>query len=801
MIMYQGYVLQETKLAFSSLLRLPSFSLTVMLTLALTLASLTVVLNINYLVLSKPLPYPDSSELIVTDQSETINGQTQYGYQLLSSQFHIYQDKKLIDKMALMIDSSGKLKDVKNEPRIQLERVTPEYFELLGMPIYLGRAFNEKEAINEMQRAMVLSYKTWQTHFKGDANIINTQTRLGNHLYTIVGVASEDFSAPEVFGHHATEAWVSFHYEVTTTSHWDTISGGINGIAKLKPGVSIEQANQVFSDQINTLYQGQQGVAPNTQIGASFVTLRHKIIGDSDEMATILLFGVIALLFIAVANISNLFLSRTVQKQRIMAIQAAVGARPSHLFWGMFFEAMLLIVASLVMGLIIAGWVFNWLENDLQYIFPRMHNLSLDGITIVICTVISVFIAFIIALLSTRQINYVTLIDKLHVSGKGTNAQVSMRTRNFLIATQVALATILLLGAAALLSPAYKKLTQPLGFNSDGVYQLRVDSGKVTEGLFAYTLQLKQALINLPQVEKVSRSLATPLAMGWENYLYDENNKMLGIVSTGMFDGNIFDLMEQPLLAGRSFSEIESQDAIPQEIIISQSLAKRLYGDNSALGKTLHAMPNEPLEVVGVVSDIYVPDRGYDYSVERYYTPYPGERLNFNLKLSHELKREEILNVLQSVEQSFSISRFESIDNDIEYRLRRVKLTAILTVALVSLALCLAAAGIYGVLSYSVQMRRFELGIRLSLGAHTHQLIAMVVKQSMKSVVIGISAGLLLTLIAHLVGSQIWVYQLRADMMTFVLALPIMAVTALLAVYWPVKKVIQKDPIKALRNE
>ncbi len=801
MIATKRFLSHEFKLAFANLMKLRSFSLTVIMTLAVTLSALAVVLNINYTVLAKPLPYPEADQLIITDQSETINGETQYGYQILSAQFHIYQDQTYIKEMALIQNFGGKLKDIPNEPVIDAIQVTPEYFSLLDMPMFLGRHFNQQEGLNEQQRVVVLSYDTWRKHFNSDPKIIDQQTRIGNSAYKIVGVASPLFEAPEIFGTFAIEAWVSFHQEVSTTTHWNAITSGINGIAKLQPGITLEQASASLGEQINELYQGRPGVAPNTSIGGRFVPLKTKIIHDSDEMALVLLVGVITLLFIAVTNISNLFFSRAAQKQRMMAIQAALGAHTKHLFVGMFAESLILLSAAWVIGLVLAGWILVWLQNDLQYIFPRMHNLSLDLVTVVISAAISVLIALIMARLSIKQVNYDKLVEDLHVSGKGTGAQISSRTRNFLVATQVSLATVLLMGATAILSPVYEKLNKPVGFDSANVYQLRVDSGNVDSGLFEYSQQLKQTLLNLPEVDGAARTLTSPLSTGWENYLYDADNQMLGIVSTAMFDSNSFAVLGHNLIAGRHFSEIESQDAIPQEVIISESLAKRLFKAESALGKTLQAAPNEPLTVVGVVSDIHVPDRTFDYALERYYMPYPGDRLNFTIKLNTPLQQSKLLNTLQSVNPSFSISRFDNLEARIDARLRQAKLIGILTLALVSLALCLAAAGIYGVLSYSVQMRRYELGIHLSLGAHTNKLIGMVVKQSMVPVVLGITAGVVLAAVAHILGSQIWVYQLRADILTFVFALPLMGMIAAVACYWPVKKVISADPIKALRNE
>ena len=801
MIASKRFFIHEVKLALANLVKLPSFSLTVVATLAVTISALVVVLNINYMLLTKPLPYPDAEQLIVTDQSETINGETQYGYQMLSSQFHIYQDETYIDEMTVMQNFSGKLRDVPLEPFIDAIQVTPEYFSLVGMPMLLGRYFNEKEGFNDEQRVAVLSYDTWMQHFNGDRTVINQQTRIGNEAYTIVGIAAPSFEVPEVFGNFAIHAWVSYDYAVSTTSHWGSITSGVNGIAKLKPGVSLDQASATLGQQINTLYLSQEQVAPDTSIGGRFVPLRSKIIGDSDEMALILLAGVVTLLFIAVTNISNLFFSRAIQKQRTMAIQAALGAKPRHLFSSMLSEALVLIIAAWGLGLVLAGWILVWLQNDLQLVFPRMQNLSLDTVTMGASLVISIFIAIVMARLSVGQINYAKLVEDLHVSGKGTSAQISSRTRNALVATQVSLATLLLLGAAEILTPVYSKLTQSIGFEIDDVHHIRVDTGTVDQGMFEYSQQIKQVLLASPQVENAGRALISPLIMGWENYLLDADGNMLGIVSTGMFDSNMFSVMGYRVLEGRTFSDIEQQDALPQEIIVSQSLAKRLFGVETAVGKTLQAAPNEPLTIVGVVSDVYIPEGDSDYALERYYVPYPGGNLDFTIKLNAPLSHDHLLNLLQSVNPNFSISAFYSLSSSIESRLRHTKLIGILTLALVTLALCLAAAGVYGVLSYTLQMRRYELGVHLSLGAHTSRLTSMVVKQSMGTVVLGIAMGLALAFVMYIISSQIWVYELQANSLAFVLALPIMGFVAGLACYWPVKKVIAADPIKALRNE
>lgn len=794
---------EEFKLAASSLLRLPGFSLTVITTLAVTLAALAVVLNINYLVLTKPLPYPNADKLLVTDQSETINGETQYGFQILSAQYHIYRDEQYIDQMALLSLFGAKLRDLPNTPYLDGVRVTPEYFTMLDVPMHLGRAFNQQETINDKHRVVVLSFGAWQTHFGGDPQVIGSYTTLGNNKYQIIGVTASHFNAPEIFGNFPMDAWFSFDQEISRLNNWGSISGGVNGIAILKDGVSIDQANSALGEQINHLYQSRDDVAANTSIGARFVPIKQKIVADSGEMALLLLAGVITLLFIAVTNICNLFLSRAVQKKRIMAIQAALGAKTQHIYLGMFSEALLLCLFACVFGLLIAGWSMVWLASDLQYMFPRMHNMKLDPVTVSASFFVSIIISVVMARLASHQVSFKQLNQTLQRSGKGTGAQISSLTRNILIALQVGFATALLMGATTVLSPAINKLFKEVGFDATNVSYLRVDTGDLNEGYSDVAQQLKSQFKTMPQIENVSFTMVSPLQMGWENYLYDHNNEMLGIISVGFVDENNFDLLGIPMLEGRTFSRFQDAQNVPQEIIISKALAERLFKSESAIGQTLQAAPNEPLTVVGVVGNIYVLDSNRDrYFEERYYLPFEaGSRLAMTIKHTGQLSKVQLIEVLKGVNPRLSVSYYQTLEHMLTVRLRAPKLVAILTISLIALALILAAAGIYGVLSYSVQMRRYELGIHLSLGAHTGHVIRMVLMQSMKPVLLGILIGSVLSYIGYLVGTRFLSMHITGEITVLLFAIPIIVGISTLACYLPVRSVVRADPLKSLRNE
>ncbi|MEJ6474152.1 ABC transporter permease [Pseudoalteromonas piscicida] len=792
---------EECKLALSNLRRLPGFSLTVLVTLALTLAALTVVININHRLITQPLPYPDADKLWVTDQSETINGETQYGFQLLSTQFQLYQDQQFIDKMAMMHLASTRLMDVKEMPTVDVMRVTPEFFELLGTPLHLGRALKQDEGVSDEQKVLVLSYQSWITHFNADPEVIGSYTTLNQTRYQIVGVTGEAFEVPEVFGGFPVSGFSSFPDPVTTTSHWNNISSQFNGIAKLKPGANIDQVNHSLGEQINTLYQARENVAPNTRIGARFTPLRDKIIAQTDELAVTLLFSAAVLVLIALTNVVNLFLSRAAQKQRTMAIQAALGAKPTHIFISMFCESMLLVGAATIVGLLLAEWLNVWLAHDLSYLFSRMQGLTLDWPTIVVACSLSLIIALLIAWFTSKQVNYHALTDALHSSGKGTGAQISKRTRHVLVALQVCFASILLFLAANKLVPAYAQMTHPTGFDTEHLYFVRVDGSASEIDGFELGKQIKQVLMAQANVTSASASYTSPLQMGWQNYLYDQNITLLGIVSLSFYDEDGFTALSLPLQQGSAFTPIATSGADNNEIILSASLAKRLFKEENPIGQTLYADREVPRKVVGVVSDIYVPTGNRGYTLERYYLPVTEGSTAFIVKGSSPLSQAQLTNALKAIHPSLNFSFFEPVETMLTQRLRQTWLQAMLTVALLALTLSLAGAGIYGVLNYSVQMRRYELGIHLALGAHTNKLVTQVLKQSLTPVIIGLGVSAVLVALGYLVLSKTSTEAISVSWLSVFVTLPVMMVIALTASYLPVQKVINQDPIKALRNE
>jgi ABC-type antimicrobial peptide transport system permease subunit len=356
-------------------------------------------------------------------------------------------------------------------------------------------------------------------------------------------------------------------------------------------------------------------------------------------------------------------------------------------------------------------------------------------------------------------------------------------------------------------------ITHPLGFNDKDISYLRIARPKGFEGfaeqnlieLNLMTLEVKKALKRLPQVVQVSRSLEPVIEVGAFNMtIEDVNGKRLGSYNANMVDYNYFDLIELPLIKGNTFAEQKDPKYFITEIIISASLAKHLFPNKDPLGEILQIQSTQPLKVIGVVKDYHSPGRNSDASYRRYYVPYAAfSDLGFDIKLKEGagLNKKTLLPLLHAINPKLRIQELTSHSAMHATLIYKHKLTAGITIVLALLALLLAAAGIYGVLNYSTQMRRYELGIHLAMGAKTHRVQAMVVKENIQPVLYGMAVSIVLTVIIYALSRQQLSADIEFNLIAILSTIPVMLFVSFVACYLPVNKVINEDPVKALRNE
>ncbi|MEW6997572.1 ABC transporter permease [Colwelliaceae bacterium BS250] len=802
-------LINEIKTTAASLSRVPGFVLTTVFTLSLTLGVLLAAFSLNHLLIFKALPYPNAQSLILMEQELQEGDRAFTGSQFFVAQKLMYQQQTSLESMALVYRDRAILASLRQKPLTELSYVTPEYFDLLGVPVVIGRGFSEQENIGNNKPSALISEHLWQTQYGKDTNIIGQSIVLGEQQYQVIGVVAASFSEPSNFaGDDNSQIWLPWDFSGVDEVNWHNVYSSTAAIGKLLPASSIEQVSTEFNTLVDPMFQqnARVGKAKHQALIAHFQDFQIAIIGDNKYIGLLVLLGAGVLLLIACANIVNLFFSRAAQRQRSLVIQATLGAKLKHLFFSIWLESLLLCSASMIIGLIIAGWSIELLRIAAGNVLPRLAELSLDLTAVAFACGLTLTLSLIFALITLKLINYKQLISQLQSSGKGSGGQVNSKVRNVLVASQICLATLLLLITTLVMSNALTVLNHPLGFEDEGLYNLTLDIGEgypEKEARMQLSRELLAELQSINGLEKISRANNSPIRRGSSNTgIFNNDSVKLGHLSFVSVDNNFFDTVGLTVLSGRVFSpeEIRGDDEM---VILSKTAAQQVAGDEDVIGKVVYTAGGDAMTVIGVVEDVYNP-----YSHERtqgamMYFPYSASRSNFVIRMQagNLLEKTRILNLLEAKFADIKVWRFTSVSDIHDELVYHKKLTLWLSLVLAIFALLLAAVGIYGVISYNSQMRRYELGIRMSLGAKSKRILVEFIGESFTPIAAGFALSLLLAVVLYSWAQQHINQWLSFDWLMISSCLLALIVIALAACYFPAKKIIATDPIKALRNE
>lgn len=811
---------RQHKQAWASLKKKPGFVLTVLMTMGITLGALLCAVTLNYLLLIEPLPYPEQERLFVAEH-DLLNAKKErigvdYTYPGL---VHLYKSKAVFEQAAMMAYGQDVIVSHDSQPLVNTAYVTPELHQLLDSRLAMGRMFEASEAMDTNNPVAMLSYNTWQQEFEASADILEQKINLSGVSYRIVGVLAEGFVEPELSGiGRETQVWLPWDYNQVIElqrQRFNNIHPSLKFFGQLKKNVSQSQAQQLLTPLVNELWQ--EGVADDDFFIGWSVDMRVRpvkevILGLSESIAVMLLAGVVGLVLIACTNISNLFIARTAEKQRQMAIQAAIGATKKHLFKSMLAETSLLMLLSIILALVIAKAGFYVMQQYLGAVLPRVNELSLNPITFGCAVLITLVFALFFAKLSTRMINYRALNTTLQSSGKGSGLQVSKKTRQILIASQVALATVLVFANFSLLKDAVKTINAPIGFATSNISTLifsfsstDIPSPKEAIPIMAEIMEKLEAL---PQVQLISQSDGGPLDDFGVQALTNVVNNERYTPYIKDVDHRYFNLIEQPLLQGDNFTLVDRIDGA-NVMIVNQAFAKQLKADGDVLGMQISLGDPDPFKVVGIVKDIAIPGatpmgtNSAPAGVPRAYVPsgLGGQTFMLKLKSGQSVSRAQLGKLLAEVDSRYSVFSFNSADDILTQSLFAEITTAVTTAVLASLVFLLAGIGLYGILSYGTQLRRFELGARMAIGATRKHLISLIIKDNTKSVLIGFIGSFMLFSLAYIGLSEYIQPFLTWQVLPMMLAsLVLIIMVTLFACYWPLRQYINKQAIFSLRG-
>lgn len=817
------YLITEVILALNSLKKVPGFLVTVLLTLGGSLGALTCMLALNYLLFIKPLEYKDPERLFLIKGVLQNNGVTMMENVNSYASAGAFSDMtEVLDDSATLSFETMELSSHTQQPLVTASFVSPTYFDMLNIPMHLGRRFDTTERTGNYNPNVVLSYTSWSNLFNSDENIIGSKITLGDRSFTVVGVADPTFTEPKFFSAEfsGSDIWLPWDYHrggEQARKNWTALSPTINAIGLVKSNYSEEQAEQLISAQINEVFT-KSVAPPGAQIPyamrAKLSNVDTVVSGDSRSSSILLLSGAAILLLIAVGNVVNLMLSRTAQLHRQLTIRATLGANMGHIFKSMMAENSMIMLMVLAIAIGTAQLGFVLLHTLASKNLPRLNELSLNMevflLTAVICVALALFFSFV----SSRLIQYRKLQQSLQSSGKGSGLQISPSVRGALVACQVALGAMLVVANVSVLQESNKIITQEMGFEPQDLHFVSVNyKGQAdTPKKDLLAAQITEALSNHPGIDMVaaaSSELTRPRNGGTAT-------RSLGdpaAVNVMMFysGANFFNASQQQMVSGRNFT-VEEVRQRANVAVVTQSLAKAVYPDGSAIGKRIfHNNSQSPYEIVGITADLNLPPQatalgGESMSLNHLYMPAlslsTNDELRFFIKAQQgvAVTKSEIQNLLTQLDKQLQVWDIVAIETRQAELLARETATAKSTVALSLLALFLVGIGVYGVVNYSTQLRRYELGVRMAIGASPVHIIRKVLLDSIKPVILGLVFALVGGfMITGGMQQQIAQY-INVNAIDVIVTATTLIITVIIACLIPISKVARHWPVHALRT-
>ncbi len=801
-------VVQDLRHAARGLRRDPAFTSAAVLTLALGLAASTVVYSLIEGVLLRPLPYPEPDRLVRVFETSARFARwpvSPLDYVDFAERAKAFTGFGAWTRVDLELSSDAK------PLRLRALQVSPGYFTVLGARPALGRVFEERELRGD-PRVVILSHRLWQDRFGADPGVLGRVLRLDRKDFTVVGVMPAGFehaggdyrSLPQ--GEHVDAWWPLVLDAEKVNRGWHYV----NVVARLAPSATFAQADADMERVAAELRQQY----PDTNDGwrVTLQPLRDELVGNGTSALMLLAAAVGLLLLTACANVASLLLARATTRQPEIAMRHALGASRSRLVRLGLAEAVVLAVTSGALGLILARLMLPALLRLLPSDFARLHAVRLDTGVMLFAFLLSGLVALLFGLAPAVQGSSGDLRSALHSDGRsGTASASTLRWRGFIVVSEVTLACALLV-AAGLLARSFAALvrTDP-GFEPSGAVAFDLFLPQAGYGepgaIEAFHARLEERLRGLPGVRAAGATTALPWS-GWdENTGFDivgdrharesEPNARFGAASPGFFDG-----VGLSLKRGRFFTASDVKGA-PFVVVVNEALARKYFPGEDPVGRTLEIWDHKPV-IVGVVGD--VKDAPADVEAKPAFL-WPLAQQTFSATTvvvradAPTGLYEGVRAAVAAVDPELPVTNLRPLAEVARDAHARRRFLLSMVAAFAALALLLAAVGAYGVLSYAVERRRREIGIRLALGAGANRILRDVLGQSLGLAVRGVVLGLALALVlAHLMRSLLYGITAR-DPLTLLAAAATILIVSTLAAAHPAWRATRSEPARILRSE
>jgi putative ABC transport system permease protein len=803
-------ILQELRVAVRGFSRNRALTAVCVVTLALGIGANTAVYSVIHSVLLKPLPYPEPDRLVRLYQ---IFGKTpdEPTYVTAPDFVDFREQLESFETLACLYtyrETGFDLTGRDQPERVVALRVSAGFFEVYRTAPMLGRTFSRDEERADA-RNIIISYDLWQRHFGGDPGCLGQSLTLDGEAYAVVGVMPEGFRdaiAGEV------DLWIPQNLELTGSNHRNNFF--LTVVGRLESGTSLREARAELDLVARRLTEQFR----KTEVLAALVPLHEDQVGRARQMLYILFAAVGLVLLIACVNVANLFMARAAARQQEMAIRSALGSSRAAIIRQLLVESVTLAVFGGLAGVLVAWWGVRALVALQPEGLSRTGDITFDAGLLAFSGAITLLTALLFGLLPAWRSSNPAPATALREAGRGSDiGHGRQRARGILVASQVALAVVLLIGAGLLSQSFCRLLHVEMGFTPENVSTFVVhlpDSryGEPHDRIRFYE-DFRARVEAIPGVSAVGAISKLPASGryhmwgfqidGRESVNEDEEWPMANIRCV---DGNYFEAMQIPLRRGRLFDERDHAGG-PLVVLISESVAARYWADDDdPLGDRI-LFGEEPRTIVGIVQDTRHDLR--DAASRKVYVPHDQFTDNRNWNLTQVVRTESnradliplIREQLSQLDANLILYKPRPLDDIVAAGIAHNRFAMTMMVIFAGMALLLAAVGVYGVLSYFVSQRTHEIGIRMALGAQRYQVRAMVVRQGLKLALIGISGGLAVSFAASRWLSSL-VFEISVvDPWTYAgVSLGLLGL-AWLAGFVPARRAVRIDPLRALRYE
>jgi putative ABC transport system permease protein len=816
--------MQNLRYALRFLRKQPLFTAIVILTFALGIGANTAVFSVLNAVLLRPLPFQEPQNLVAVGEYD-LREKADPGTQIDSISYLDYVDWKaqnrVFERIGIYTNQAvSTLTDGNEATHVQGEAVSADLFPLLGVQPFLGRAFlaNEDEPGNHV---VILSNDLWQRRFGGDRGVIGRNVTLDGEQFQVIGVMPPRFTFP--IGSNPPELWVSMSKLRETPKDGSTPmteSRDTNFffcIARLKPNVSIRQA-QANIDTITASWRQQY---PDTKLntGAKVVPQISAMIGSTRSALLMLCAMAGCVLLVGCVNVANLLLARSLTRNREISIRAALGAGRWQIVKQLLVESMLLGALGGFAGLLLAIWALDSLKVFLPSI-PRINEISPDPRVLGFTALISVGVGIAAGLLPAWRASHPNLAMSLNEAARGSSESGGGgRTRAALVIVEIVLALVLLASAGLLVQSFLRLQKVSAGFDATDVMTARValpeTSYPTPQQSAAFYKNLLERVSALPGVQSAAATWWIPLS-GSEisfNFNVEERPVPAGeqpVAQVNVITPDYFQTVRAPVVLGRAFTDRDDRNA-PSVAIVSESFAKQYFPGENPIGKRITPNGSDSAgkppvrEIVGVIADMHL--------ISLRLTPKPQIYLphqqfgigSMSIFVQTQIDPQSLTNALRrtvaEIDKDVPVYRTRTLADYMSHSIAQPRLNAMLVGLFALIALLLAAAGIFGVMSYSVTQRTQEIGIRLALGAQRYDVLRLIVLQGMRFVGVGIMLGLVGVFVCTRLLQSLLFGIGATDPRTMFFVTAVLTVVAFVACLLPARRATLVDPVQALRAE